>query len=432
MGFLRDLIHEDDEFAHNGSESNLGGFSGGAEALVKLFEAAIGACADQSGHVESPPDWSAAATDGSSSMPLAAIPGVGSQACQSGGLVTVERSQFRKFGQHSHGCDHPNTFDGLEFFHACIQQGSLAAKLFEQGFYLSQIGLQAAQKLSGLLFEAGHRQAFHLLTLGDEEIEQLHPAANQFGQLLFLMGAWGSGFRLKFSAVIGQDNRIDVVGFGVLTCGPSEVTDPGWIEYTHRKIALMKGGDDFTFVTPSGFTDNLHGGEVRQEFEQPTMARGSVGQVMDAIGQMQLQVLLGNIQATINSGHSVLALSCKYELALVGRSINGSSLGHRDGRLLLPAHTTKSRCQRVTSSSAPLSCRLQAAGQIPLTKSSFQDKVRGNLRYKRGKFCRAIRLSLTSNSVQFRQHSVFQMQNHGPHFSPGVFFAASMGQKALR
>jgi len=40
----------------------------------------------------------------------------------------------------------------------------------------------------------------------------LHPAANQFGQLLFLMGAWGSGFRLKFSAVIGQDNRIDVVG----------------------------------------------------------------------------------------------------------------------------------------------------------------------------------------------------------------------------
>jgi hypothetical protein len=104
---------------------------------------------------------------------------------------------------------------------------------------------------------------------------------------------------------------------------------------------------------------------------------------MNAIRQMKLQVLLGNIQATINSGHSVLAHSCKYELAVEGRSINGSSLGHRDGRLMLPADLAKSQCQRASNSSAPLSCRLQAAGQFPLTKSSFQDKVRGNRRYKR-------------------------------------------------
>jgi hypothetical protein len=97
---------------------------------------------------------------------------------------------------------------------------------------------------------------------------------------------------------------------------------------------------------------------------------------------VELQVKLGNIQARVDSGHSVLAHSCKCELALVGRSINGSSLGHRHERSRLPAHLAKSQCQRVTNSSAPLSCRLQAAGQSHLPMPLLPDKVRGKFRYK--------------------------------------------------
>jgi hypothetical protein len=57
------------------------------------------------------------------------------------------------------------------------------------------------------------------------------------------------------------------------------------------------------------------------------MTDGSVGQVVDATREVELQVKLGNIQARVNCGHSVLAHSSKCELALVGRSINGSGLG---------------------------------------------------------------------------------------------------------
>ena len=145
----------------------------------------------------------------------------------------------------------------------------------------------------------------------------------------------------------------------------------------------MESGDEFPFITAGGFTNYLTDRVGLKQFEELAVARRGIGQVMDTSFQMELQVLLGNIQARINSGHSVLAPSCKYELAVVGRSINGSSLGHRDGRLMLPAGLAKSQHQRASNSSAPLSCRLQAAGQFPLTKSSFQDKDRGNRRYKR-------------------------------------------------
>jgi hypothetical protein len=57
---------------------------------------------------------------------------------------------------------------------------------------------------------------------------------------------------------------------------------------------------------------------------------------VETIGQMKLQVRLGDIQAGVDNGRSVRAHSCKYELALVGRSINGSSSGHVTRTALAP------------------------------------------------------------------------------------------------
>jgi hypothetical protein len=113
------------------------------------------------------------------------------------------------------------------------------------------------------------------------------------------------------------------------------------------------------------------------------MTGGGVGQVVEATGEVELQVKLGNIQARVDSGHSVLAHSCKCELALVGRSINGSSLGHGHERFRLPAHLAHSQCQRVTNSSAPLPSGLQAGRQSHLPIRSVPDKDRGKGRYKR-------------------------------------------------
>ena len=39
---FEDVVHEDNEFAHDGGERNFGGFSGGAQPLIKLFELPVG------------------------------------------------------------------------------------------------------------------------------------------------------------------------------------------------------------------------------------------------------------------------------------------------------------------------------------------------------------------------------------------------------
>ena len=116
------------------------------------------------------------------------------------------------------------------------------------------------------------------------------------------------------------------------------------------------------------------------------MTDGGVGQVVDTTGEVELQVKLGNVQAGVDSRHSVLALSCKYELVLVGRSINGSSLGHRHERFLLLAHLAQSQCQRETNSSEPRSCRLQAARPSHLPWPLLPDMGRREFRYKRDLF----------------------------------------------
>ncbi len=196
-------------------------------------------------------------------------------------------------------------------------------------------------------------------------------------------GAGRGGVGLQGLAIGGQNGGIDVIGLGALAGGTGEVADPGGIQDADGHAGFMQRGGDVAFVTTGGFTDNVDARLGGQEFQQPAMTGGSVGQVVEATGEVELQVKLGNVQAGMDSSHSVLAHSCKCELALVGRSINGSSLGHRRRRLRLLTHLANGQCQRAANSSAPLSCRLQAAGQSHLPMSLLPDKVRRKFRYKR-------------------------------------------------
>jgi len=317
---------------------------------------------DECGHVERTADRSPTATDTSASVPLAAFARMRCQAGQRSGLAAVEGAQFGQFGQHAQGGDGADAGNGFELLHAFIQGGGLGAQGLELGLNLFQIPFQTAHEALGLAAQGRQGEPLGLLALGHEDFQHLDPAADQFGQLLFLWGAGRGGFRLQGPAIGGQDGGINVVGLGSLAGGAGEVANPGGVQDADRNLGFMQRGDDVALVTAGGFADDLDAGLGSQEFEQSAVTSGGVGQAVDTTGQVELQVELGNIQAGVESSHSVLAHSCKYELAAVGRSINGSSLGHRHERLWLPAHLVNDPCQRATSSSAPLPCRLQAAG----------------------------------------------------------------------
>src|ERR1700733_12896331 len=380
---FEDMIHQDNEFTHDGGKRDFGGFASGAKALVKLFELAIASGGDESRHVEGASYRSAAATDGAEPLPTAALTSKRSQSGQGGGLLAIEGSQFRQFRQDAQGGDGADAGNGFEFLEARMQGCHLPAQLFELVFDLGQIPFEPADQTLGLAAQAGQGELLGLLPLGDDNFHDLLATANQFGELLFERGAGRSGFGPQGLAIGGEHRRIDLIGFGALATGFGEVAGTGGIEYADGDAGGLECRHDVAFIATGGFANDLAARLGGQKLQESAMARDSIGQVVGTTRQMKLQVELGNIQAGIDSSHSVLAHSCKCELALVGRSINGSSLGHRHERLRLPTHLVNSQCQRATNWSAPLSCRLQAAGQSHLPHPIFPDKDRWKTRYKR-------------------------------------------------
>src|SRR5579859_1641651 len=383
VGIFEDVIHQDDEFAHDGSEGDFGGLTRQAEALIKLFKLVVRMSGDECSHVEYPSDRSASATDAAASMPVTTFTRMRSQTGQCGSLAAVERAQFGQFGQYAQSGDGAHTSNGFELLHPFIQPRRLRAQFLELDFNLRQIPFQTADQALSLTPQGWQGEPLGLESLGDEDFEHLYPTADQFGQLLFLWGTWCGRLGKQCLTVGRQDGGVNGIGLGALAGGAGEVPDTGGVQDADRNLGFMQCRDNVAFVTAGGFTDDLDSGLGGQKFQQPPVAGGGVGQVVEATGQVKLQVKLGNIQAGVDSGHSVLAHSCKCERALVGRSINGSSLGHRHERLRLPAHLAKSQCQRTTNSSAPLPSGLQAGRRSHLPIRSVPDKDRWKGRYKR-------------------------------------------------
>ena len=403
------MVHKDNEFAHDGSEGHFGGFACGAQPLIKLFKLAVGVGGNECSHVAGASEGCAATADAAASVPLTALTRVRGQSGQGGGLSAVERAQFWQFGQHTQSGDGADAGDSFEFLHAFVECGRLRAQGFELGFDVCHVPFEPSHEALGLAAQGRHGEPLSLLPLRDEDFQDLHPAADEFGQLLFLFSARRGGFWVQRLTVGGQEGGINVIGLGSLAGGTGEVTDAGGVQHADGHLGFMQGGDDTPFVTAGSFTNDVNTGLGGQEFKQPAMTGGGVEQVVDTTGEVKLQVKLGNIQARVDSGHSVLAHSCKCELALAGRSINGSSLGHRPERFWLPAHWVSDQCQKVTNSSAPLSCRLQAAGQSHLPKPLLPDKGRWKFRYKKvaaGRMRCALLVAVTQSPCRGRRRTL--------------------------
>src|ERR1041385_2533908 len=87
VGIFEDMIHEDNEFSHDGSEGNFGGFACNAEPLVKDFQRGVGMGGYQGGHVKGSSYGGASAPDGSATVPAATFSGGGGQHRPGGSLA---------------------------------------------------------------------------------------------------------------------------------------------------------------------------------------------------------------------------------------------------------------------------------------------------------------------------------------------------------
>src|SRR5882757_3413180 len=104
-------IEMDEEFAHDGGESDFGGLLVGDETLVEGFEDGVEVGSGEGGHVEGSADFMTAAADGAFAEMGAAVLIIGSDPGQGGTLAAIEGAELGHFGQEEEGVDEADAFD---------------------------------------------------------------------------------------------------------------------------------------------------------------------------------------------------------------------------------------------------------------------------------------------------------------------------------
>ena len=108
------------QFAHDGGESNLGWFTLITEVVVKLSEGSLFLSGKDNGtHIESVTHDGSTTADMTLALPGSALTSPRSQASQGGGLLTVELSQFGHVAQNGDGGDKADAWQliqGVDLF----------------------------------------------------------------------------------------------------------------------------------------------------------------------------------------------------------------------------------------------------------------------------------------------------------------------------
>src|ERR1700691_2950986 len=121
---FNNLIHLEEEFAHDGGEGDFGWFAACTQAKIKLSQVSVrlagqGYCR----HIEAPPESRAAATDVSLSLPRPALPSPGRQSGQRSRLTPVKPPQFRHLTEHADGGESSDPVELGEFLDLCLGLG---------------------------------------------------------------------------------------------------------------------------------------------------------------------------------------------------------------------------------------------------------------------------------------------------------------------
>ncbi len=126
-----------------------------------------------------------------------------------------------------------------------------------------------------------------------------------------------------------------------------------WIAHAHANTGLVQGSHYAPLVPPVA----SHKPEAQHRIccsavsPAPQMRGCSVAHVMTPTRQVQFQLVLGNVQASVDSIHRFLSHSCRCKLVprLRDRSIVGSSLRHAHKPFSVRTHWLHDPCKRRTN-----------------------------------------------------------------------------------
>jgi len=300
------MIHQDDQFPHDGREGDFGGFARRDQPVIKRLEQVIVPAGRQCRHVKSPAHFWASAADGAFAGPLAAVAVVGTEASQGGGLAPVEGSQFGHSGQPHHGGEATHAGDVIEPLHLAGQRRLGLQEGFQESFnfgdLFSHLGQPGGEEFAQIQIGAG----VSALGFGDPQFEQLRPPRDQGGHFELDGRAWRRGCRREGLAKGGEPGGVNRIGFGEFSGGAGELADAGRIEDADRNGSGVERGGTRPFITAGGFTDDLDAGERSEAFDQLGVARGGVGQIVGFALEVKLERGFGNVKTGIDGGFFVV------------------------------------------------------------------------------------------------------------------------------
>ena len=193
-------------------------------------------------------------------------------ASQGGRLLSIDLSEFGKFGNERGGGDIPDAGNAAE-------NVGLSLPLvvgFDEGqdfffnafdFFVERVDdqLQTAFDRLGM----GHGEA---VFLGGAEHDQLPPPGDELVEFTLFFVDFGERSRFHLLPEAGNDGSVDAVGFSEDSESLGEVSDLPRIDDGNEVSGIEQIGNEQSFVSAGGFDDDEAGfglGQVAEEFTSP-------------------------------------------------------------------------------------------------------------------------------------------------------------------
>lgn len=270
IGMLEEMVEEDEEFSHNGCESEFGGFVGGAEGLVEGAQDVVAAGGAQGGHVEGIAQAHAASGDVAFALEVAAVLVEGSDAEEGGGLGAGEGAEFRAKSQAGGGSQGSHTWDlgeasslGGQFFVGgeAFRHGELEFPDLRGEQDDARLGKRAGQSV-GLGMELDEQSAAfeHCLLPSYNELLEKH-----------LGRSWRHIWaRFDEDAEIEQGLSVDGIRLGAATEAFGEVADLARIGDGDEDARRVSRLDQSAVACACGFANEMRArGDLGEEATMP-------------------------------------------------------------------------------------------------------------------------------------------------------------------
>lgn len=250
-------VEGEEEFSHDGGESEFGRFAGGAEATVKRGEDGIVPGGDQGGHVEAGADGAATTKDGAFAVGATAVAVEGSQSGQSGGLAAIERAQFGHFCQEEGRRAGTDPCDLSELLRFGVEVWDFSDELGDEALELRDLFLQGALQALAEAASGGLGLVGTVILVRAQEPAEMAALVFEGAQFVLRWRERRSRRGLQGGTEVAQEARIDPIGLGPLSGGTPILTYSDGLDHADREPCALQRQDQDALVASTGFTDPL-------------------------------------------------------------------------------------------------------------------------------------------------------------------------------